>query len=296
MNEINKTPEYTVQPGDSIWKIIENQLEAHDLFKGLEEGQRIHLIDELKDKVEGMTEAELKEFGIGSGNAQLIHPGEELNFSKIITPDSVEEAAVNAENLTEAQIKSIESYEPPVEQTPTDGGVGAETGAEGAASEAAPQSPDPMGDTITGVESGSEQAQMLHEQHGDFAGNEQNDMLVEQEAPFMAERILEKDIHEMYGSDGVFGIMGTKGVDTVAWKDLQGHTVTELMEKQEFASTDDHGISNDFNRGFENQQDVGKLQSYLENVKEHTKVEPLKNETVNDYLKRAIEVDVTPKE
>jgi hypothetical protein len=74
-----------VQKGDSVWKLVEKQLEARDYFKGLtgspEEilAKKTYFIDAIKDKIVENPQ----KFGISSGDADLIKPGEKIDFSSI---------------------------------------------------------------------------------------------------------------------------------------------------------------------------------------------------------------------
>ncbi len=74
-----------VQKGDTIWGLAEKQLEAKGYFKGLtgspEEilAKKRYFIDAIKDKIEENPE----KFGIASGDADLIKPGDKIDFSSI---------------------------------------------------------------------------------------------------------------------------------------------------------------------------------------------------------------------
>lgn len=99
-----------VKSGDSVWKLAERQLEARGYFKGLtgtpEEiiAKRTHLIDAIKDKIA----ADPRSFGIGSGDADLLHIGDKINFDSIFAnQQEVSQAIGAAQNLNSEQIANI---------------------------------------------------------------------------------------------------------------------------------------------------------------------------------------------
>lgn len=88
---------HSVKKGENVWSIIEAKLKNAGLLKGLSETQQNYLIDSLKDKVE----ANPKSIGIAGNNADLIYPGERLNLSEVMQPETIkavlEEAGVLAD-------------------------------------------------------------------------------------------------------------------------------------------------------------------------------------------------------
>lgn len=98
---------YTVEKGDSIWKILEKNLEARGSFEGLNEAQRIHLIDDLKDEITKLSSDELKEIGIESGKADAIQIGEQIDLSSVLDEESVDTAVAKAVGLSDSQATSI---------------------------------------------------------------------------------------------------------------------------------------------------------------------------------------------
>ena len=266
ISEIKKTPEYIVQPGDNIWNIIESKLEAHDLFKDLEVGQKTHMIDELKDRVSNMSPEELRTFGIQSGDPNIIMAKEELDFSQIIQEGYVEEAVVNVKNLSPAQILQIENY------TPANVAVVGETNL----------TPDP--DQALGNEVGLRNS---------TSGGIATEVIVETQEKIMmqhTEEIIKHDVHGLYGSDGFFGILGTQGVESADWEDLKDRSVTEVMEKGEFSDPDDWDSPNEV--GFDSEEAVEKAQNYLQKVSKESGITALPEESVDDFLFRAIKSTV----
>jgi len=103
-------PVETVKQGDSVWKIVERQLEKRNAFDKLEgapeeiRARKDFLIDFYKDKVVENPES----FGIDSGNASLIHPGEKINLGSLMEENEIRQGALEAANgLKEEQIKNI---------------------------------------------------------------------------------------------------------------------------------------------------------------------------------------------
>lgn len=273
VQEVNKTPGYDVQPGDNIWNIIEKKLEAHELFRGLEEGQRLHLIDELKDRVAKMSTEELREFGIASGDPNLIHPGETLDFSRIMNSESVTDATANAENLSVKEISSIEAAaNNPTSQTPSS----VEVSNEGATFA-------DLGEPTIAAD--SEQGRMLAAQRGDFL----HSMAAEQTAEFVAESVINEDIHKLYGSNGLLGsgLLGTDGTKSVDWLDIKDRTVGAVLEKNQFPLTDQWG-DEVTQLGYDSPGAVTKMQHYLRGIMQASNVAPNPQESVQAYLERAI--------
>ena len=282
VKEIKQTPGSKVMPGDNVWNIIEKKLEAHDLFHKLKDGQRTHLIDELKDKVTAMSKEELRDFGIKSGDPNLIKEGEILNFSKIMSEDSLEKAVTHAENLSATQIEQIENY------VPQKSGATIETAGRTASGTTASDH-----HTIN-VEFGSEQHEQLAEQvEGlDTTNGKFDNMANLQTAEFKADRIITKDIHELYGSNGIFGIGSTKGVNSITWIDLRDRPALELMAKDKFPTVDIYNNPIDTTFGYNSEYQVEKMQRYVANLIKESGLKPMKSETVNNFIHRAAEAIV----
>ena len=98
---------HTVEKGDKIWKILESKLEARGSFEGMNEAQRIHLIDDLEDEIKEMSSDDLKKIGIVSGKADVIQVGEQIDLSNVLKDESVEKAVASAKGLSESQVNSI---------------------------------------------------------------------------------------------------------------------------------------------------------------------------------------------
>jgi len=68
-----------VQEGDTVWKLAEKQLEERGLFEGRDNSQKINFINNVKNIIAENPE----KFGISSGDADLIHAGEKIDFKDI---------------------------------------------------------------------------------------------------------------------------------------------------------------------------------------------------------------------
>lgn len=86
-----------VKNGDTIWSIIEEQLNAQGKLMGLSTTERIAAIDALKDKVM----ADPTQYDIASGDANTLIPGGRLNldplFAEVAADDTNKEPSVNAD-------------------------------------------------------------------------------------------------------------------------------------------------------------------------------------------------------
>ena len=74
---------HTVEKGENLWNIIKEDLERSGSLDGLDETARLQAIDAVKDKFELASPEQLRELGIGSGNAQLIQPGEKIDLGAV---------------------------------------------------------------------------------------------------------------------------------------------------------------------------------------------------------------------
>ncbi len=261
-SEIQETPEYVVQQGDNIWKIIENKLEAHDIFRGLEEGQRTYLINELKDKVSAMSPQELKEFGIGSGDPNVIYAGETLDFSKIMNTESISGSVAHIETLTDAQIVSIEENNIKIadwvkehpDTTLTAEKIDIILGSEGYVGVEEIQSLKPLGTT----------------------------------SRIDPEELFIQKIDTLYGSEG---ILNTSGENSFDWRGLKGKTVEEVMNKNTFPSEDIWGDEIE-QTGIDSEEAVRKTQEYVQNLINEGGIKPVSGETIEEFYKRTASIEL----
>jgi hypothetical protein len=104
---------HTVEPGDNVWDILQEKLKAKGVFEGMNERQRTHIIDALKDEVEALSPEKLKAMGIESGDPDLIHPGETIDLSAVLDKESISEAVAGAPGVSaEVAERAVESPVP----------------------------------------------------------------------------------------------------------------------------------------------------------------------------------------
>jgi hypothetical protein len=94
---------YTVPEGGNVWSGIENELDSRGLLEGLDTETRTQFIDAIENKVTNLSPQELKDIGISSGNPHLVYPGEEIDLTALLSPESVEYQEV------------VDTYAPPAE-------------------------------------------------------------------------------------------------------------------------------------------------------------------------------------
>lgn len=97
--------EVVVKKGDSVWKIIDQELGKRlDNYGSMSEAQKTYIIDSLKDKVV----ANPKAFGIE--NPELITPGQKIDLTSLFeTKATVAKAAKAAASLSKEQLEHIDS-------------------------------------------------------------------------------------------------------------------------------------------------------------------------------------------
>jgi len=77
-------------------------------MEGLDQGQRTHMIDALKDMFDGMSAKELQDIGFSSGDADLLNIGEAIDISGVVdNPKTIIEALGKAKNLSPEDIQQI---------------------------------------------------------------------------------------------------------------------------------------------------------------------------------------------
>jgi len=102
---------YTVQKGDSVWKIAEKQLEEKygDKFLKLNDTQKIYVIDTIKDKVANHPE----DYGLTNANELKI--GQQLDLSKAFPTNQkqVDTLFEETTNLSETNTTNTSGYKTP---------------------------------------------------------------------------------------------------------------------------------------------------------------------------------------
>lgn len=91
-----------VQKGDTLWDIIEKQLEDSNKLAGMTEDQKIMTVDALKDEFTEMKAAHLKEIGFSSGDIDKIYYGKDtLDLTEVMgDPNIVEKAVAQGKGFT----------------------------------------------------------------------------------------------------------------------------------------------------------------------------------------------------
>ncbi len=102
--------EHTVKSGDNLWKIIDQKLGENPQ---LDEGERTHAIDDLKDKFSEMSDKQLKEIGIDSGNIHKLEVGKTIDLTSVMgdTQGIVQEADAISDAKAEAIAENNEKID-----------------------------------------------------------------------------------------------------------------------------------------------------------------------------------------
>lgn len=108
-----------VKQGDSMWNAAERELQENfgDRFNDLNEAQKAHLIDNIKDKVAENPE----KFGLEPGQGiDNLHAGEKINFSSVLGGETTDKMFDSAQNLSPADMDSIMEHNDKIEQWVSD--------------------------------------------------------------------------------------------------------------------------------------------------------------------------------
>jgi len=87
--------EYIVEDGGTLWGGIEDKLGTQEAFTSMPEAQKTFVIDALKDKFAAMSPEELQAIGITSGNIDVIHPGDHIDLTGVLSDTQSELEAAN---------------------------------------------------------------------------------------------------------------------------------------------------------------------------------------------------------
>lgn len=248
--------EFVVEKGGTLWGDIEAKLNSQGLFEGMEAGQKIYVIDAIKDKFAAMSPEELKDIGFSSGNIDVIHPGDRINLTGVLGDKELLPSVVHqAEMLSPEQIGSIE--------TPKAVGVPAE---------ALVPSAEPAPEQFMSQEILPNDPQVLA----------------------YAEQTVTADIDKMFGSKGIFGLFAQNGVDSIDWKDPDVGFANQTVDKVLVMQTSDFPATDSMRQfGMENYFTTVKMQEYLSNVAKQTGTYADTGEKVADYLRRAATIKIS---
>ncbi len=101
-----KTLTAEIKPGSSVWSTTENYLKENfgDRFSDLNEGQKTHLIDQIKDKIAQNP----AEFGLeGVKDIDHVQAGQTIDFSSVVREESFKNIFEASESLSQDEIDSI---------------------------------------------------------------------------------------------------------------------------------------------------------------------------------------------
>jgi len=227
---LGSTQVYEVKPGDNLWNIIKKDFEAKGLFKNLQEGQKTHLIDYMKDRFAEMSPEQLRGVGISSGNIDKLSVGDKLSLSGIVDKESnIVDAMDKTLGLSPEQIQNIENYSPesPTDKIPeqvihTDApGVAVEQVAPGKDIPVTPED-------------------MQRAMGGDVVSHEPApENTVGAVSPEVVEEALRSEVDTLFGRKGFLGLGASNGIETPEWKTIQKMTVPDLLA-QASAEVDDY--------------------------------------------------------
>jgi len=273
---LGSTQVYEVKPGDNLWNIIKKDFEAKGLFKNLQEGQKTHLIDYMKDRFAEMSPEQLRGVGISSGNIDKLSVGDKLSLSGIVDKESnIVDAMDKTLGLSPEQIQNIENYSPesPTDKIPeqvihTDApGVAVEQVAPGKDIPVTPED-------------------MQRAMGGDVVSHEPApENTVGAVSPEVVEEALRSEVDTLFGRKGFLGLGASNGIETPEWKTIQKMTVPDLLA-QASAEVDDYVDLIEEDTGLK--EKMIQTSSYLETIGNSNGLSPNKNETVLSFMKRAI--------
>ncbi|MBI5400644.1 MAG: hypothetical protein HZB12_00805 [Candidatus Yonathbacteria bacterium] len=252
----------TAEAGDSVWKLAQEQLETHygERFAGLSEAQQTYLIDAIKDKIT----ADPEHFGIGSGDANVLAVGDEVDFKEIFDDTQfMDDQFAEVQGLTPEETTNIENYS---------GNEGSSTPQETADTSAAPETP---ARTVSPAEAASYYRAPSAEAVKTLQETSVAQMLAHVDQQF------HDDINVMFGKEGFLGFGAVDGMKSQDWLDFENRTPDEIRDATPTGGANSIGINNP--------EAHGKMEKYLKNVFEKSGIQPEDKETIGAYIKRAME-------
>lgn len=241
--------EYVVGQGETLWGGITEKLDEQGLLAGMQEGQKTYVIDALKDKFAAMSPEELRLIGIGSGNIDVIHPGDHIDLTKVLGDTQLtSEITHHAQGLSAAQVYSIEH--------PIASPVAPEMPLEAPAPETAAVIPAEIVPTDPAIVAA-------------------------------AEDITKNYVNEQFGTKGFLGFGAQDGMDSIHWKDSEVGFANQPVDKVLAAHPSAFPAGGGQHFGIEDYSATQKMQAGLLDVQKETGVNPRPSETVADYLKRS---------
>jgi len=95
---------HEVVKGDNLWNIIKKDLADSGALNGLDKQARLVAIDRVKDKFANMSAEQLRTIGIGSGDANIIEIGENINLGSVY--ESLSESDVMSNSIAETVVQA----------------------------------------------------------------------------------------------------------------------------------------------------------------------------------------------
>ncbi len=294
---------HEVQKGDNLWKIIESKLGEKELFDGMAEGQKTHLIDSLKDKFASMSPEELKNIGISSGDIDKLSIGDKIDLSKVFENNILTKAVDSAESLSKGAISSIEAndvkianwvkihpdesltsnkVEEILNNTVDTSNNSVESIVQGDnnvvdnSDTVTTETVDKTQATNETITNKSPEASAATEQPvtpEDIEEVKQIDserFLNEEKVLSQVNTTLSGDINSIYGSKGFLGIGSTNGMDSVEWKNVSAMSINKVYE-----NTD-------------NQKYIHVMKDYIDEVAKDSGIKIDSKENVEHFLRRAL--------
>ncbi|MCA9364119.1 LysM peptidoglycan-binding domain-containing protein, partial [Candidatus Kaiserbacteria bacterium] len=182
----------------------------------------------------------------GMRNPNLIRVGQVIDFGGI-DYTLIENAFSHAEGLSSSEIANIEAYTP---------------------------------DTAPSLDAAA---------NSEFYDRDFNSAYLENFSPKtleQADTLVAEDLQRMYGSNGFFGILDTKGTEAIDWLDIKDHSIRDLMGKTEFPSVGELGDSTKL-LGFDSEDAVSKMQNHIQRIIKETGMIPRPTESVATFLRRS---------
>jgi len=273
---------YEVKSGDNLWNIIKTDLAEKGLFANMQEGQKIHLIDYMKDRLAEMSPEKLREVGISSGDIDKLSPGDKLSLSDIINKESNVVDALNKtmalspeqiqnieSNITEAAQKVSESM--PTEKI-TEQTINADTPTapqeQNIPEKNIPVTPEDISKTL---EKDMDSIEIMQENTASTVPTE------------AVEQALRTEVDTLFSKKGLFGFGAADGIQTPEWKTIQKMPIEELFARAREIDMEDMEISESLL-----EEKIVRMSSYLETIGNSFGLSPERNETVLSFMKRVI--------
>lgn len=251
----------TAEPGDSVWKLTNEQLAkiSGSRFTELTEVQQAHVVDAIKDRIA----RDPAHFGIASGDANVLAVGDNVNFEEIFKDKEFMDAQFGeAEQVSEIETSETKPTTPTETTTPTIEHEGLSN--------------------LTGEE--------FYKTPTEFIAPVQEITPNDPQVIAYADHQVRDHLTTLFGSKGFLGFGAKEGIESISWKDpeigFSGKTIQEIMDATPSTFPED----GERHFGIENKYDTEKMKNYIRATQEATGVVSLPGENVLEYIKRAEEI------